>query len=110
MRIKQVRNTTLIIEYVGKTFLVDPFLAEKGAYTGFDGTANSHLRNPLVDLTVPMDEILDVDPVIVTHLHPDHWDEAPKTLVRRPLRIAVVPAVRRIGCAMGPISRRRPIS
>ncbi len=81
MKIKQVRNATLIIEYAGKTLLVDPFLAEKGAYPGFEGTANSHLRNPLVDLTVPMDEILDVDAVIVTHLHPDHWDEAAKNLV-----------------------------
>ncbi|MBO1907540.1 MBL fold metallo-hydrolase [Microvirga sp. 3-52] len=31
MKIRQVRNATLIIEYVGKKFLVDPFLAEKGA-------------------------------------------------------------------------------
>jgi L-ascorbate metabolism protein UlaG (beta-lactamase superfamily) len=87
MKIKQVRNATLIIEYAGKTLLVDPFLAEKGAYPGFEGTANSHLRNPLVDLTVPMDEILDVDAVIVTHLHPDHWDEAAQRLVPKDMLI-----------------------
>jgi L-ascorbate metabolism protein UlaG (beta-lactamase superfamily) len=87
MKIKQVRNATLIIEYAGKKLLVDPFLAEKGSYPGFEGTANSHLRNPLVDLTVPMDEILDVDAVIVTHLHPDHWDEAAKALVPKGMLI-----------------------
>lgn len=87
MKIKQVRNATLIIEYAGKTFLVDPFLAEKGAYPGFEGTANSHLRNPLVDLAVPMDEILDVDAVIVKHLHPDHWDEAAQRLVPKDMLI-----------------------
>jgi L-ascorbate metabolism protein UlaG (beta-lactamase superfamily) len=87
MKIKQVRNATLIIEYVGRKFLVDPFLAEKGAYPGFEGTANSHLRNPLVDLTVPMDQILNVDAVIVTHLHPDHWDEAAKALVPKDMLI-----------------------
>jgi L-ascorbate metabolism protein UlaG (beta-lactamase superfamily) len=87
MKIKQVRNATLIIEYIGKKFLVDPLLAEKGAYPGFEGTANSHLRNPLVDLTIPMDEILDVDAVIVTHLHPDHWDEAAKALVPKDMLI-----------------------
>jgi L-ascorbate metabolism protein UlaG (beta-lactamase superfamily) len=87
MKIKQVRNATLIIGYAGKKLLVDPFLAEKGAYPGFEGTANSHLRNPLVDLTVPMDEILDVDAVILTHLHPDHWDEAAQNLVPKDMLI-----------------------
>jgi L-ascorbate metabolism protein UlaG (beta-lactamase superfamily) len=87
MKIKQVRNATLIVEYASRKILVDPFLAEKGAYPGFEGTANSHLRNPLVDLAVPMNEILDVDAVIVTHLHPDHWDEAAKNLVPKDMLI-----------------------
>lgn len=85
MKIKQVRNATLLVEYAGKTFLVDPMLAEKGAYPGFEGTVNSEQRNPLVDLTVPMDEILDVDAVIVTHTHPDHWDDAARNLVPKDL-------------------------
>ncbi|MFD0465906.1 MBL fold metallo-hydrolase [Microvirga aerilata] len=46
MKITQVRNATLIIEYAGKKILVDPMLAEKGAYPGFEGTANSDKRNP----------------------------------------------------------------
>ena len=49
MKVQQVRNATLIIEYAGKRFLVDPMAAEKEAYPGFEGTATSHLRNPLVD-------------------------------------------------------------
>ncbi len=85
MKIRQVRNASLVIEYAGKKFLVDPMLAEKGAYPGFEGTANSHLRNPLVGLPVSMDEVLDVDAVIVTHTHPDHWDEAAKGSVPKAL-------------------------
>jgi L-ascorbate metabolism protein UlaG (beta-lactamase superfamily) len=76
MKIKQIRNATLLIEYAGTRFLVDPMLAPKGAYPGFEGTANSHLRNPLVDLAVPIEEIVDVEAVIVTHTHQDHWDDA----------------------------------
>ena len=38
----------------GTTFLIDPMLAVKGAYKGFDGTPRSELRNPLVDLPVPI--------------------------------------------------------
>lgn len=75
MKIRQIRNATLVIEYGGKRFLVDPWLAEKGSAPGFGGTLNSHIRNPTAELVVPMDEILDVDAVILTHVHPDHWDE-----------------------------------
>ncbi|RYC39694.1 MBL fold metallo-hydrolase [Pectobacterium zantedeschiae] len=85
MKITQIRNATLQLEFGGKTFLIDPMLAPKATYPGFPGTANAHLRNPLVDLPLPMSTILDVDAVIVTHTHLDHWDDAaieaiPKTM------------------------------
>lgn len=35
MNIKQIRNATLIIEYAGKKFLVDPVFADKGTYPPF---------------------------------------------------------------------------
>lgn len=75
MKIRQIRNATLVIEFGGKRFLIDPWLAEKGSAPGFGGTLNSHLRNPTAELVVAMDEILDVDAIILTHVHPDHWDE-----------------------------------
>ncbi|RYD84498.1 MAG: MBL fold metallo-hydrolase [Verrucomicrobiaceae bacterium] len=87
MKITQIRNATLIVEYAGKRFLVDPMLAEKGAYPGFEGTANSHKTNPLVDLPVPVNELLRVDAVIVTHTHPDHWDEAAKQMLPKDMLI-----------------------
>lgn len=74
MNIKQIRNATIIITYVGKKILVDPFLAPKGTYPPFPATHNQHLNNPTVDLPVSMDEIIDVDAVIVTHIHIDHFD------------------------------------
>ena len=76
MKITQVRNATLRIDYGGVRFLIDPMLAEPGAYPPFAGTSNLHLRNPLVPLSTPLSELLDVDAVIVTHLHADHWDAA----------------------------------
>jgi L-ascorbate metabolism protein UlaG (beta-lactamase superfamily) len=85
MHVQQIRNATLVIDYAGKRFLVDPLLAEQGAYPGFPGTANSHLANPLVGLPVALDALLDVDAVVVTHLHADHWDEAARRLVPRRL-------------------------
>ena len=85
MKLTQVRNATLLVEYAGKTLLVDPLLADKGAYPGFAGTANSHLANPLVDLPLPLATLLDVDAVLVTHTHADHWDEAARRLLPRAL-------------------------
>ena len=35
MRIKQVRNATLRVDYAGTKFLIDPYLARKEAYPGF---------------------------------------------------------------------------
>lgn len=75
--LKQVRNATVKITYGDTTFLIDPMLAKKGAYPGFENTYRSNLRNPLVDLTEsPADVISGVDAVIVTHTHLDHWDDA----------------------------------
>jgi L-ascorbate metabolism protein UlaG (beta-lactamase superfamily) len=85
MHVQQIRNATLVIGYAGKRLLVDPLLADQGAYPGFAGTANSHLANPLVGLPLAMAELLDVDAVVLTHLHPDHWDEAARRLVPRGL-------------------------
>ena len=78
VKFQQIRNATIKVEYAGTTFLVDPMLAPKGAYPGFEGTYNSHLRNPLVDLPMSVSEVIKADAIVVTHTHPDHWDEAAK--------------------------------
>ena len=83
MNITQIRNATQHITFGGKTFLIDPMLADKGTYPGFAGTARAEIRNPTVDLPVDIDTLLNVDALIVTHLHEDHWDEAAARVVPR---------------------------
>lgn len=78
VKFQQIRNATIKLEYAGTIFLIDPMLAKKGAYPGFEGTYNSHLRNPLVELPLPVSEVMKADAIIVTHTHADHWDEAAK--------------------------------
>ena len=73
---QQIRNATIKLTYGGTTFLVDPLLAKKDAYPGFEGTYNSEKRWPLVDLPMPVDEVTKADAIIVTHTHLDHWDDA----------------------------------
>ena len=75
MKLRQIRNATLLLEYAGTRFLIDPWFAPKESQPGFEGTLNSHLKNPTAELVVPVAELVDVDAVILTHVHPDHWDE-----------------------------------
>ncbi|WP_435930293.1 MBL fold metallo-hydrolase [Dryocola sp. BD613] len=87
MKLTQIRNATLTLEYAGTKFLIDPMLADKEAWEGFPGTARSHLRNPLVALPVSIDTLLDVDAIVVTHTHPDHWDEGAQEKVAKEMLI-----------------------
>ena len=84
-----IRNATIKLDYAGTTFLVDPMLAAKGTYPGFEGTYNSHLRNPLVDLPVSLEEAMRADAIVVTHTHPDHWDEVAKQKLPKSMPIFV---------------------
>lgn len=82
LQLQQIRNATVKIDYGNTTFLIDPMLSEKGTYPGFEGTYRSTLRNPLVELTMSAQEVIDgVDAVIVTHTHLDHWDDAAQALL-----------------------------
>ncbi|MEQ8705831.1 MAG: MBL fold metallo-hydrolase [Phaeodactylibacter sp.] len=62
-----------------RTFLIDPMLGRKGSFGVFPWTDDER-ANPLVELPFSDEELsrkLDgVDAVFVSHLHPDHWDEA----------------------------------
>lgn len=83
---QHIRNATAKIHYAGKTFLVDPYLAEKERYLA----PNATVRNPLVNMSQSIDEVLaGVDAVIVTHTHPDHWDEVAQNSIDRDLPIFV---------------------
>ena len=46
MSVQLIRNATVKVTYGDTTFLVDPMLAEPGAYPGFADTFRSELRNP----------------------------------------------------------------
>ncbi len=74
MEITQIRNATIIVEYNNIKFLIDPWLGPKDYMLGFDTAINSEIRQPRVELPMSINEIVDVDVVILTHIHPDHWD------------------------------------
>ncbi|MFC0270518.1 MBL fold metallo-hydrolase [Metabacillus herbersteinensis] len=90
MNIEQIRNATLVVEYAGKKFLVDPFLAEKGTYPPFPNSLRQDQYNPLVSLPTSIDNIINnLDAVIVTHLHLDHFDDVAKEVLPKDIKMFV---------------------
>ena len=86
MKIQQIRNATLRIEYAGKTFLTDPWLMDKGAMGTFRALGNVFrcepdkldIPMPMTALPMPAEDVLKgVDACICTHVHPDHIDMSP---------------------------------
>lgn len=74
MKLQLIRNATLRIQYSNLELLVDPMFSDAKANPPVINTANDR-RNPLVPLPFPAGQ-LHPDVVLVTHLHPDHWDQA----------------------------------
>lgn len=90
MEYQHIRNATAKVTFGGSTFLVDPYLATKGAYEGFAGTVNSQIRNPMIDMKQSAEDVIkDVNAVIVTHTHDDHWDKAAQDKLPKDLPIFV---------------------
>lgn len=79
MKIQLWRNATIQLQIHDTKFLIDPMLGQKGSLGEFPWTADGK-ENPLVDLPFTNEELTEaletIDVVLVSHLHPDHWDKA----------------------------------
>jgi L-ascorbate metabolism protein UlaG (beta-lactamase superfamily) len=74
VRAQLVRHATLILHSSLGRILVDPMLRPAGSSPPIENTPNPR-ANPLVELPIGIDEVLDVDLCLVTHLHRDHFDD-----------------------------------
>lgn len=88
MEIQLIRNATLRIAYNKRVFLIDPYFAPRHSQEPLIGKS----RNPLVDLPCLADEVLAaVEMVIVSHLHPDHFDELAQQLLPKDILLYCQP-------------------
>jgi L-ascorbate metabolism protein UlaG (beta-lactamase superfamily) len=91
MKFQLIRNATIRIEYAGITILIDPMLGSKHSFGSFGGIED----NPTIDLPVPASEVLeDVDLVLISHLHEDHFDAKAQEMVDKALPILCQPGDR----------------
>lgn len=87
MRLRLIRHATLLLEYSGRKLLVDPMLDDVEARGPIEESPNPR-RNPLVALPLTAAEVVeDVDAVLVTHTHSDHWDATAVELLRKNLTL-----------------------
>ena len=94
MKIHFLRHATFLLYYSGVNILVDPMLGPKETKDAIPNTPNPR-PNPLTGLPVTPDEMSrflnDLDAVLVTHTHSDHWDETAQALLPKTLDIYCQP-------------------
>ncbi|MEM8863113.1 MAG: MBL fold metallo-hydrolase [Chloroflexota bacterium] len=88
MILQLIRNATLLLDYAGSRLLIDPMLGGKHVFRSFAGIS----ENPTVDLPLPAEDVLlNLDGVLVSHLHPDHFDEMAQQLIPKETPILAEP-------------------
>jgi len=102
MEFQLIRNATIKLKYSGKIILIDPMLCDKEMFPPF---APGLKKNPRVNLKIPVQEIMnDVDAIVLTHSHPDHFDEVAAQLLPKNIKVFCAPAdeafVKKHGLAM----------
>jgi L-ascorbate metabolism protein UlaG (beta-lactamase superfamily) len=91
MHLRLIRNATLRLELDGRHVLFDPMLDPAGARPPVAGTENDR-RNPLVELPEPPEVVVaELDAVLVSHLHADHFDATAAELVPKDLPVFCQP-------------------
>lgn len=94
MQVRLLRHATCALWLDGVRLLTDPMLSRAGAMDPVEDAADRR-RNPLVDL--PLDDaglgnlIRQIDGVLITHLHRDHFDPRAAEILPKTLPILCQP-------------------
>lgn len=88
MKIHLIRNATMKLSYGGKMILTDPMLSSRHGIESFAGKE----KNPVKDMPLTAEEVIqDIDMVLVSHLHQDHFDETAKQMLPKDLPLFCSP-------------------
>ncbi|MEO3784078.1 MBL fold metallo-hydrolase [Actinocorallia sp. B10E7] len=87
-----VGNATTVIRYGPFTLLTDPNFIRRGqrAYLGY-GLSSRRLKDPAISV----EDLPELDGVILSHLHGDHWDSVAERHLDRRLPVLTTPAASR---------------
>ncbi|MGW8958592.1 MBL fold metallo-hydrolase [Paenibacillus sp. NPDC055715] len=88
--VQHIRHATSILTINGKRILVDPMLSDVGELSPVPLTRN-YRRNPLTPLPVPLLLFEDVDAILLTHRHFDHWDKKAISILNKNIPVFCQP-------------------
>lgn len=86
MKFTLIRHATMLLEINNKKLLIDPIFSDKGTMPAIEKVPNQN-KNPLVDMPVPIESLINCDAVLITHLHHDHFDEKAANLLPKETKI-----------------------
>lgn len=90
MKFTHIRHGSHLLHYKNITLLIDPVLANKGAYAPIP-TKDRCENNPIVELPFDLDFLKDIDAILITHLHNDHFDKYAQEILDKDLPIICHP-------------------
>lgn len=89
MEIQLIRNATMRWSYAGHIFLTDPYFAAKHTWPPLAGKSD----NPQVDLpATPATILAGVETLLISHIHPDHFDPDAQQLLPKDIPLLCQPA------------------
>ncbi|MFF1465868.1 MBL fold metallo-hydrolase [Streptomyces sp. NPDC058330] len=93
VEVQFVGNASLLLRYGPLTLLTDPNFLHRGqhAHLGY-GLLTKRLKEP----ALRVDELPDLDAVVLSHLHGDHWDRVARRNLDRALPVLTTPQASRV--------------
>lgn len=87
-----IGNATTVISYAGISILTDPNFLHAGqhAYLGY-GLLSKRLKSPALTI----DELPQLDAIVLSHMHGDHWDRVAERGLSRDLPVVTTHAAAR---------------
>jgi len=93
--VRLLRHATLLLKIGALKILVDPMLSSKDEMDPVQNCGND-IRIPMVDLKIDREELsrilTEVDAVVISHMHRDHWDAAAQQLIEKTKLIICQPS------------------
>ncbi len=91
IKIQLLRHATCMLIVGDKMILLDPMLSEAGTMSPVPLTSK-RIKNPLIPLPAKAESIVkNIDAVLITHFHFDHFDKAAENLIPKGMLIFCQP-------------------
>ena len=83
MKIRQIRNATVLLDFGTQKILIDPMLSKKGSLPSLKWVTTNRRKNPIVDLPPETDDVLaSVTHVLITHCQKGHFDHLDRAAIK----------------------------